>query len=136
MPRSIKPEAYSGLDGRSRIARRIKKLRLGYSEMLGNPDDAPTLARIRRAAELVVTAELMRQRVIRGEIEPAGLSELESTADRALRSLGVDRPVVKAAPSLAEYLSSWGSEKALDAPAASSGSRSPGSVKASQETAE
>jgi hypothetical protein len=105
MPRAKMPEAFSGLDGRSRLARRVKALRLGFSEMLGHPDDAPTIARIRRAAELTVVAEQMRQLAIAGDAEAAlGLSQIEGTVDRAVRSLGVDKPREKPVVTLSEYL--------------------------------
>jgi hypothetical protein len=94
------------LDGRTYVARRIRELTAGLLAELGG-NASPLLAvRVRRVAELTATAEVLRNRALKGEsIDIDKLTKLESETRRAERSLGIKTESSKPAPTLAEYLS-------------------------------
>jgi len=82
------------IDGRLAPAKRAKTLVAQWVEQLGiETADAAMLARLRRAAELVVVAEVARANALRGTGD-AGLDNLvrlERLAEIAVRRLGIDR---------------------------------------------
>jgi len=100
-------------DGRSRTARRVKELAAGYIAQLGGGDvDAATLAAVKKAAELVVVAEKLRGRALRGEsIDLSEMVKVQGVADRAVRALGI-KPGKPVLPSLAEHLARCVAERA------------------------
>jgi hypothetical protein len=80
------------IDGRTTPMRRVAMLARSYAEGLSADELTPTvMAKIRRAAELVVAAETLRTRAMRGEITTEvgllSLVRLEGIADRAVRRL-------------------------------------------------
>jgi hypothetical protein len=79
------------LDGRSYAGRRVKELTRGLLAELGG-NASPLLAvRVRRVAELTATAEVLRNRALKGEsIDIDKLTKLESETRRAERALGLD----------------------------------------------
>lgn len=80
-------------DGRSKAAKRVKKLAAGYIAQLGGGEpDAATRAAIQKAAELVVVAEGLRGRALRGEsVDLSEMVKVQGVADRAVRALGLGR---------------------------------------------
>jgi hypothetical protein len=67
------------------------------------------MLKVRRAAELVVTAEELRASTLSAERPPTDLAmlalvRLEGIADRAVRRLGLDRKPEPAETTLAQYL--------------------------------
>jgi hypothetical protein len=83
------------IDGRSATARRVVKLAALFVAELGGPDavSPTTMLKVRRAAELVVTAEELRASTLRGDrptdLAMLALVRLEGIADRAVRRLGL-----------------------------------------------
>jgi hypothetical protein len=75
--------------GKSADARRVRDLYLSYMGDLGNPVNAAVQARVAKAAELVVAAEIARAKLIEGGGDANQLVRLENLADRAVRSLGI-----------------------------------------------
>ena len=82
----------AGLDGRSSIMRRRRDLVAAYAaELSGNISDAKRVE-IGRAADLVLAAEVLRARVLRGEdVDLFHLVRLENLSLRALWALGLTR---------------------------------------------
>jgi len=63
--------------------------------------DTTTMAKIKRAAELVTTVEMMRAKLLRGEpVDQLALSRLQGCSDRAIRALG--KPVKAAFPDISD----------------------------------
>jgi len=80
------------IDGRSRIALRVKAKVAGYAARLGGGADAVTLASYQKAAELAVVAEDLRAKQLRGEpVDLGEMAKAQGLADRAERALGLDR---------------------------------------------
>ena len=78
--------------GTTADARRVKDLFLSYLGRLGHPVDAATQAAVFAAADLAVTAEKTRAKVLAGGDDRSALNELvrvQNMADRALRRLGL-----------------------------------------------
>jgi len=100
--------AAARLDGRTRGARRRQVLVRTYAAELGGwAVLSPTMQlRIEAAAELQVTAELLRARTLAGEIGLTDqLVKIQNVAERAFRQLGFAGQHTKpAAPNLDEYL--------------------------------
>jgi hypothetical protein len=77
------------------MAKRVQRLVAHFTVELGGLDrvGGVQMVRIRRAAELVVAAELKRASLLRGEpVDTLALGQLEGHADRALRRLGLPAP--------------------------------------------
>ena len=94
------------LDGRTYAGKRVAELTAGLLAELGG-NQSPLLAmRVRRVAELTTTAEMLRNRALKGEsIDIDKLVKLESETRRAERALGIKiEPGKSAAPTLADYL--------------------------------
>ncbi len=99
------------VDGRSKAAKRAKELAASFVAQLGKAaadGGAAALAAVRKAAELVVVAEVLRARALRGEtVDLSELVKVEGIADRAVRALGLDRkrgPAERGENDLAAYL--------------------------------
>lgn len=77
------------LDGRTRGAKRIKAVTDALlAELGGVVNDATMMVRIRRAAELVVAAEIARGNALTGKkVDLAKLIRLEGVASRAVKEL-------------------------------------------------
>jgi hypothetical protein len=78
------------VDGRSALARRTKSLITHFVAELGGPSAVSPvqMLKVRRAGELVVTAELMRTASLRGErVDPLALVRLENLGARAVAAL-------------------------------------------------
>lgn len=83
-----KTGAVSGLDGRSRSARRLRAIAADMEAQLPAPLTAAMRAMVKRASELALAAELLRGELVRGG--PVAISEivkLENLASRAARDL-------------------------------------------------
>ena len=80
------------VDGRSRAALAVKARLAGYDARLGPAADAVEMAARQTAAELAVIADDLRAAQLRGEpVDPNALAKAQGYADRAERSLGLDR---------------------------------------------
>jgi hypothetical protein len=106
-PRRSRTEA-ARFNGRTREGVRLRALEKQFRTHVGEVANTPvaTLA-IRRAAELVLLAEIGRAKLIRGEaVDLSHLLRLEGVAARAFAALAL--PLTRhesSEPSLAEYLS-------------------------------
>jgi hypothetical protein len=92
--------------GKSSTGRRCRDLFKGYMRALGDPPDEPTRALVIAASEAVVLAELARQECLAGM---TGLNaeltiRFENTAARALRRLGLNKPVAAPKKSFLEKM--------------------------------
>ena len=101
-------KSLQGRDGRTAQGRRRRDLIGIFLNALGGPDAVSELqlVEVRKAAELTVTAETVRARVLAGDatIPLDGLVRLEGEARRAIRGLGIKSGPTKRGPTLAEYL--------------------------------
>jgi hypothetical protein len=80
------------VDGRSAEAKRIGRLMAQFCAELGGLDavSPSQMVKIRRASELIVTAEHMRAASLRRErVDPLALVRLENLAARAVGALGL-----------------------------------------------
>lgn len=94
-----------GVDGRSGPARRMRDLVADFTAAIGATDDAATTIRIRRLAELMVTAETLLAKAIAGKrTDLAALVKVENLCSRQMRELGLDKPRKPAVPNLRDYL--------------------------------
>jgi hypothetical protein len=83
---------YGDVDGRTVLARRTKRRAALFVAELGGTVSPLQMLKIQRAAELVVTAELMRTASLRGErINPLELVRVENLGARAVAAL--DLPI-------------------------------------------
>ena len=83
-----KSGAVAGLDGRRRVAKRLRAIAADMEASLPTPLTDATRAMVKRASELMLAAEMARGQLVRGE--PVGISEivkLENLAARAARDL-------------------------------------------------
>ena len=95
------------IDGRCKVALRVKAKVAGYVARLGAAADAVALAAYQKAAELAVVAEDLRAKQLRGEpVDLDAMAKAQGLADRAERALALDRRREPAGPTLAEYLAS------------------------------
>ena len=96
------------LDGRTKLARRVRALKDIYSDAVGGERAlTPLLAqRIEDAAMKRGIAELTRARFVEGTVGPDDLVRVEGMATRAEKLLGLGSKLAKApvAPSLARSL--------------------------------
>jgi hypothetical protein len=82
-------------DGRSAAGVRVRRLITQFVKELGGPDavSLTMMPKVRRAAELIVTAEELRASTLRGErptdLAMLALVRLEGIADRAVRRLHI-----------------------------------------------
>jgi hypothetical protein len=91
--------------GRSAEARRVRDLFQGYMAALGDPMDAPMQALILAAAEAVTIAENARRDHLAGKIGVNDMIRAEGASNRALKRIGLNKPVSKpAGPTLGEFL--------------------------------
>jgi hypothetical protein len=81
--------------GRTAEGRRVRDLYVGYLAALGNPTDVPTLALVLAAAEAVALTEVARRECLAGMtgVNAELTIRFENTAARALRRLGLNKPV-------------------------------------------
>jgi hypothetical protein len=95
----------SRADGRTAQGRRTRDLYRSFAAALGNPDDTGTLALILVAAELIVVAEnARRDHLLGGNPALAGVVSVENLAARALKRLGLNKPVRQPRKSFAEKM--------------------------------
>jgi hypothetical protein len=105
------------MDGRTSAAQRVRKLAQAFAAELGEAEklNPAAMVRVRRAAELVVAAEELRAKAMRGELNTdvalLSLVRLEGLADRAVRRLRLERKHEPAAPTLAEHLAKRAAER-------------------------
>jgi hypothetical protein len=93
------------VDGRSRIARRVKELVADYTVRLGGNVGAAALAEIMRAAESVVIAEELRAKALRGEpVDMAELNKANGVAARSVKALGIKSKASGPTVSARDYL--------------------------------
>jgi hypothetical protein len=91
--------------GRSAEARRVKDLFASYMLALGNPTDNGTVAMVLAAAEAVTIAENARRDHLAGKIGINDMIRAEGASNRALKRIGLNKPVPKpAGPTLGEFL--------------------------------
>jgi hypothetical protein len=84
-----------GLDGRSRSARRLKRLVASYTSALGGGSNLTELQRqdIVRTAKLALVAEDLADRRLAGEaVDPDLICRTDSTARRARAAIGLREP--------------------------------------------
>jgi hypothetical protein len=122
------PRRIVRIDGRSKPAKRAKELAASFVAQLGDAAlDAATSAAVQKAAELVVVAEEIRAKALRGEaVDFTALIKIENAARRAVADLGLDRKRPSApAMTLADYLDAnhqadadQAEETAVESPAA------------------
>jgi hypothetical protein len=94
----------SCLDGRTRLARRVKQLTKAYLAALPGPASPVQVAQVRRAAEMTALAEHARSKRMAGdEVSWDDVVRLDSAARRAVRDLKLPaEPEVR--ESMTEYL--------------------------------
>jgi hypothetical protein len=80
------------IDGRTRLARRIRELIAGYTRRLGNAADDPTIRLdIARLAEIEALCEDQRRAALRREpVDLAALTRLQNAARRSRIALGLN----------------------------------------------
>jgi hypothetical protein len=90
------------------IARRRRELIAVFVQAIGGRVSPVQLVEIERTASLLILAEDLRAKALRGEdVAIADLSRLEGTADRAIRRLGLKAgAAAQPVPTLADYLAS------------------------------
>jgi hypothetical protein len=96
------------VDGRSAVARRAKQLTADFIAALGGHSavDSVLMAKVRRAAELVVVAERARVAALHGSaVALDDLVRVERLAELAVRRLGIDQREPDK-PDLDDYLAS------------------------------
>jgi hypothetical protein len=95
-----------GLDGRSRLARRAKKLELAFAAELGDALSEAQLVAVKRAAEMVAIAEETRARWLSGDWKTTGTDvvRIDGAARRAILDLGLPAANVRPAETLEQYL--------------------------------
>lgn len=94
------------LDGRSRLARRARKLAGAFeAELGGNLSDAQLVA-TRRAGEMAAIAEETRARWLAGDWKTTGtdIVRIDGAARRAILDLGLPTSNVRPAETLEQYL--------------------------------
>lgn len=80
------------IDGRTRTARRIRELLMGYLAAIGGTVSPQLRERCERAAQLVTLAEDVRRKALGGRnISLDDVIRVENAADRARRSIGLDQ---------------------------------------------
>ena len=87
-----RPEVLCGVDNRSTFVRRRRDLIRTYTDALGGAEkvSATVMNDVVRAVDLVLIAEKARSQALCGEkLDLDVLTRLESTADRAVRRLGI-----------------------------------------------
>ncbi len=103
-----KTGAVTGLDGRRRAAKRLRVIVAEMEGELPGPLTDAMRARVKRASELALAAELMRGQLVQGKtVAVAELVKLENLAARAWRDLcGGAAARAPATSALQEYLNS------------------------------
>jgi hypothetical protein len=105
-----------GCDGRTRPARRHKKLVATLVSELGRAPDAREALLISNAAALVLQGERLTAQAIRGErIDESCAIRISNTLSRLLRSLKIGQRKAPAAPNLQEYLARRAAHKLTSA---------------------
>lgn len=80
----------SGVDGRSRVARRYRDLTDGLLAQLGEPPNEANLSLARRCATMMLWSEAEEDRLARGEaIDMAAFTTTANTLRRLLSDLGI-----------------------------------------------
>ena len=79
----------SGVDGRTKLARRIKSLANAFAAELGHKLSPAQIDAVRRAAQMSAIAEDCRARLIAGDVSVTltDVVRLDGTARRAVRDL-------------------------------------------------
>ena len=101
------------LDGRTKLARRAKRLEKAFIEELGGDLSDARLAAVKRAADLLSIAERVRERWMAGDLSlgTTDLVRMEGTARRALVDLNLPLASgVRPAESLEQYLARTASD--------------------------
>ena len=86
-----------------------------YVQAFGGPNAVSDLqmADIERAVSLTLLAAETRKRMLKGEpVVISDLTKLESTADRAVRRLGIKPGAAQPKPTLADYVARKAAQKA------------------------
>lgn len=91
MPTRKRRQQRKPIDGRTRLARRIRELSASYLVALGGIASPELRDRCERAAQLVVISEDVRRKAVTGSIDLDALVRIENTAQRAVDRLGLDR---------------------------------------------
>ncbi|GAA0024113.1 hypothetical protein BDS110ZK23_20570 [Bradyrhizobium diazoefficiens] len=91
-------------NGNTATGRRARDLFRAYLSTLGNPADTPTLALVLAAAEQTVIAENARRDHLEGKLVLSEVVRAEGMAARALRRVGLNKPVPPPRKSLMEKL--------------------------------
>jgi hypothetical protein len=119
-----KPSKGGAVDGRTLVARRRRELIEVYAAALGGADalSEGQLIDIRKAAELTALAEQARARAMRDGTADIGelsaMIRLESTAARAVRTLGIKpTPNQPQRPDVAAYRVQRAARRATETPA-------------------
>lgn len=95
------------LDGRTRIARRARKLLVAFAKAVGKYDDLVIAHAVTDAAELCAIAEDARARFMRGEdVSLDDLVRIERAAALAVKRLNLKPSDAPKAPDLDSYLES------------------------------
>ncbi len=95
------------LDGRTKLARRAKRLEKAFTAELGGDLSDARLAAVKRAADLLSIAESVRERWMAGDpsLTTTDIVRVEGTARRALIDLNLPMASgVRPAESLEQYL--------------------------------
>jgi hypothetical protein len=96
--------ASGDIDGRSAVAKRAQRLMGRFVDALGGHVGPVAMVQVRRAAELVITAEQLRACALRGEpVDYLVLVRVENLATRAVAALGI-KPSKAAGPTLGDIL--------------------------------
>jgi hypothetical protein len=99
-----RPTVVHGLDMRTNTGRRYRDIMAGLTAALGGELTEPQRFAVQRAAGILVAAEEMRAKAMRGDKIPVtGLVKLENLATRALALLDLPKPGSKRGPTLEEY---------------------------------
>jgi hypothetical protein len=115
------PNAASGLDGRSSLARRFRDIFQNFLNTIGRPLDEQELAEVRRCAELSLICEEARAALMRSSGSAADLNsllKLENVLARAERRLRFQPGPAKPVTSLADHIARLKDKGAGAAPAA------------------
>lgn len=91
-------------NGNTATGRRARDLFRAYLSTLGNPADTPTLALVLAAAEQTVIAENARRDHLDGKLVLSEVVRAEGMAARALRRVGLNKPLPPARKTLIEKL--------------------------------
>jgi hypothetical protein len=113
-PKRVRRLTLTKIDGRGRLARRIKELTNGFLALIPLEQITVTKrAQIDRAAQMTALAEEQRGRLMRHEIgvDQADVLRWERKAEAAVKALGLPQDAKPQPMSLAQYLAERGKAK-------------------------